>query len=202
MPYIHTPFTELEAIASPLSSNDELITWLFNDLLKQITAYCCEHIKPTFNATDGFGNTGILASFYSLSETSKEQTLRSNHCFTFAIRPKTIRTGAKQHHSAATNNNRFLSFVISEIHCNPHTTSMDELNIRSTITNTEGKYVTFDIRLSKLTKQGDKINGYYIETVDPVPAPTGMATTLFPDAMIDHYRSVGVEHYMGSDYTK
>lgn len=201
LPYIHSSFTQLDAIASPLSNDDGLITWLFNDLLTNITEYVGKRLQPTFDADDGFGNTGILASFYSLSETGKDQTLRSNHCFTFALRPKTIRRGAKEHHRAAANNNRFLSFVISEIHCNPKTSGLDELDIRSTITNTAGEYVTFDIKLSTLRKVGDNINGYYIDTVDSVPSPTGLATTLYPDAMVDYYRDLGVEHYMGPDYT-
>lgn len=201
LPYIHKSFAALDAISSPLSNNDELITWLFNDLLNNITEYVGKHIKPTFNAEDGFGNCGLMGSFYSLSESGQEQTLRSNHCFTFALRPKTIRKGAKEHHRAAANNNRFLSFVISEIHCDPKTTGTEELDIRSTITNTAGEYVTFDIKLSTLKKVGDNINGYYIDTVDAVPSPTGLATTLYPDAMVDYYRDLGVEHYMGPDYT-
>ena len=95
LPYIHKSFATLDPVSSPLSSNDELITWLFNDLLTNITEYVGKHIQPTFNAEDGFGNCGLMGSFYSLSESGQEQTLRSNHCFTFALRPKTIRKGAK-----------------------------------------------------------------------------------------------------------
>ena len=201
LPYIHKSFATLDPVSSPLTSNDALITWLFNDLLTNITEYVGKHIQPTFDAEDGFGNCGLMGSFYSLSESGQEQTLRSNHCFTFALRPKTIRKGAKEHHRAAANNNRFLSFVISEIHCDPKNTGTDELDIRSTITNTAGEYVTFDIKLSKTKKVGDNINDYYIDTVDTVPTPTGLASTLFPDAMVDHYRDLGVEHYMGTGYT-
>ena len=202
LPYIHRSFSQLDQVASPLSNNDELITWLFNDLLENITQYVCAKLTPTFDSDDGFGNAGLLASFYSLSELHPNQTLRSNHCFTFAIRPTTIRKGAQAHHKAAENNNRFLSFVLSEIHCDPRTTKLNDVQVRSTITSTTGEYVTFDIKLSKTRKRGDNINGYYIDTVDTVPAPTALSTTLFPDAMVDYYEQVGVSDYMGTDYTK